>query len=115
MKVMKTKNRSKRNRNDTRLRVLCMYKLLIQYSDETHPLTTKQIQSLMEEKYGITMHRTTVSGDIRIMQTAGIDVHILRSRQNKYYLEDRMPFEALQRSISVEGEDPDLEDGPDPS
>ena len=76
------------NRNDIRLRVLYMYQLLLQHTDAEHPLTTNQIRNLMEKEHGITMHRTTVPGDIEMLKAAGFDVHARRSRQNKYYLEN---------------------------
>ena len=34
--------------NDTRLRILYLYQLLSEQSDETHPLTTNQIISKMQ-------------------------------------------------------------------
>lgn len=74
------------NRNDIRLRVLYMYQLLKQHTDENHQLTTNQIRSIMEEEHGITMHRTTVPGDIDMLKAAGFNVHARRSRQNKYYM-----------------------------
>ena len=80
---------SKTVRNDIRLRVLYMYQLLLRYTDADHQLTTNQIRAIMEKEHGITMHRTTVPGDIEMMKAAGIDVHARRSRQNKYYLDTR--------------------------
>ena len=36
--------------NDTRLRILYLYQLLSEQSDENHPLTTNQIISKMQEQ-----------------------------------------------------------------
>lgn len=71
------------NRNDIRLRVLYMYRLLLQHTDIDHQLTTNQIREIMVKEHGITMHRTTVPGDIEMLKAAGFDVHGRRSRQNK--------------------------------
>lgn len=89
------------NRGDIRLRILYMYQILMQYTDEEHQLTTNEIRNLMEKEYGITMHRTTVPGDIEILRAAGFDVHVTRSRQNKYYLENSY-FELPELKILVD-------------
>lgn len=60
--VEETKNKAEKS--DTRLRILYLYQLLLKQSDETHPLSTKQIIDKMEEMHGIHMHRTTVPSDI---------------------------------------------------
>ena len=89
------------NRNDIRLRVLYMYQLLLRYTDADHQLTTNQIRAIMEKEHGITMHRTTVPGDIEMMKAAGIDVHARRSRQNKYYL-DSGQFELPELKVLID-------------
>ncbi len=89
------------NRNDPRLRVLYMFQLLLKYTDAEHQLTTNQIRNIMEKKHGITMHRTTVPGDIEMLRAAGFDVHVRRSRQNKYYLENNQ-FELPELKILVD-------------
>lgn len=89
------------NKNDTRLRILYMYQLLQRYTDAEHQLTTNQIRSIMENEHGITMHRTTVPGDIEMLRAAGIDVHARRSRQNKYYLENTY-FELPELKILID-------------
>ena len=89
------------NRNDIRLRVLYMYQILMRYSDPDHQLTTNQIRDLMEKEHGITMHRTTVPGDIEMLRAAGFEVHARRSRQNKYYLENST-FELPELKILID-------------
>ena len=89
------------NWNDIRLRVLYMYQLLLQHTDAEHQLTTNQIRNIMEKEHGITMHRTTVPGDIEILKAAGFDVHARRSRQNKYYLENSQ-FELPELKILID-------------
>jgi hypothetical protein len=89
------------NWNDIRLRVLYMYQLLLQHTDAEHQLTTNQIRNIMEKEHGITMHRTTVPGDIEMLKAAGFDVHARRSRQNKYYLENSN-FELPELKILID-------------
>lgn len=75
--------------NDTRLRILYLYQLLLTQSDEDHPLTTKQITDKMEELHGIHMHRTTVPSDIALLKAAGFEIMAERKRAWNYYLSDR--------------------------
>ena len=89
------------NPNDIRLRVLYMYQLLLQHTDAEHQLTTNQIRDIMDKEHGITMHRTTVPGDIQALKDAGFDVHARRARQNRYYLENSN-FELPELKILID-------------
>lgn len=79
----------KAEENDTRLRILYLYQLLLSQSDEDHPLTTNQITEKMEELHAIHMHRTTVSSDIALLKAAGFEIMAERKRAWNYYLSDR--------------------------
>jgi len=78
-----------RNENDSRLKLLYLYRILEQYTDAEHPLTTGQIRDLMKEKHGIYMHRTSVYYSFELLKAAGIDLQCVRSRSNLYYVESR--------------------------
>ncbi len=88
-------------RSDLRLRILYMLRILQKYTDAEHTLTTNQICSLMEKEYGITMHRTTVAGDIEALRQAGFEIIGHRYRQNRYYLESRT-FETAELKILID-------------
>lgn len=75
--------------NDTRLRILYLYQLLLSQTDEDHSLTTKQIMDKMEELHGIHMHRTTVPSDIALLKAAGFEIMAERKQAWNYYLSDR--------------------------
>ena len=75
--------------NDTRLRILYLYQLLLSQTDEDHPLTTKQITDKMKELHGIHMHRTTVPSDIELLKAAGFEIMAERKQAWNYYLSDR--------------------------
>lgn len=47
---------------------LLMLRILEEYSDEKHPLTREEIESLMDEKYGIVMERKTFFRHIKNLQ-----------------------------------------------
>lgn len=75
--------------HDSRLRILYLYKLLFEESDEEHPLSTRKIMSTMLERHNIYMHRTTVPSDIALLRASGIDIVGKRRRAWEYYLADR--------------------------
>ena len=89
------------SRTEGRLRLLYLYRMLMQYTDENHPITTTQIQEKMEKEHGIYVHRTTIPGDIELLRAAGIEIFSRRSRQNKYYLEGRK-FEIPELKILID-------------
>lgn len=80
---------SNAEQNNTRLRILYLYQLLLSQTDEDHPLTTKQITDKMKELHGIHMHRTTVPSDIELLKAAGFEIMAERKRAWNYYLADR--------------------------
>ena len=86
---------------DIRIRILHMYQVLRKHSDSEHPLTTNQIRALMEAEHGITMHRTTVPGDIEVLKAAGFNIVGRRARQNKYYLAEG-EFELPELKILID-------------
>lgn len=73
--------------NDSKLRLLYIEKMLND-TDEEHPLTNAEIMQLLEEKYGITTHRTTIPSDIDLLIKSGMEIEIIESKPKKYYLND---------------------------
>jgi len=57
-------------------------------TDEEHPLTNAEIMQILEEKYGITTHRTTIPSDIDLLIKSGMEIEIIESKPKKYYLND---------------------------
>ncbi len=87
--------------SDTRLRMLRIYRLLEEMSDEDHQLTTNEIREIIEKRYGMTMHRTTVAADIEALRGAGFRVMAHRKRQNRYYVE-RSEFELSEVKLLID-------------
>lgn len=87
--------------NDSRLRLFYLYRILEQHTDEDHPLTTNQLRKLMEERHGITMHRTTMYNDIELLKSAGVFIHCYRAKANQYYLESRK-FELPELKLLID-------------
>ena len=73
--------------NDSKLRLLYLEKML-QNTDEAHPLTNAEMMRLLEEKYGITTHRTTIPSDIDLLIKSGMEIEVIESKPKKYYLND---------------------------
>ena len=53
---------------ETKPRILYLMRILEQYTDEEHPLTTKQLIEKLQDDYGISAHRTTLTKDIAALQ-----------------------------------------------
>lgn len=87
--------------NNTKARLLYVLKLLEQYSDEEHPLTTADLLSMLMDKYGISTHRITLKTDIETLQSFGIDIEVINSSQNKYYISNRL-FELPELKLLID-------------
>lgn len=76
-------------KTEDRLRTLYLYMILQQYTDADHMLSTRQLQDMMMEKYGLYMHRTTVPSNVEMLRRAGFDILEHRSRGMMYGMEGR--------------------------
>lgn len=72
--------------NESKLRLLYIYKILHEKTDESHTLTTTQIIDILKKDYNISAHRVTVGTDIDVLREFGIDVCKIESTQNKYFI-----------------------------
>lgn len=59
---------------ETKSRILYLMRILEQYTDEEHPLTTNQLIDKLQDDYGISAYRTTIAKDIAALKEFGIDV-----------------------------------------
>lgn len=73
--------------NESKLRLLYIGKML-QDTDEAHPLTNAEMMQILEDKYGMTTHRTTIPSDIDLLIKSGMEIEIIESKPKKYYLND---------------------------
>ena len=93
--------REKERPNTSKLRLLYIYKLLEEITDEDHTLSTNQIIDLLNARYGISSHRTTVATDIKLLQQYGFDIGVIESTQNKFYLASRR-FEDAEVQLLID-------------
>lgn len=87
--------------NESKARLLYVLKLLEQYSDEEHPLTTVDLLSMLMDQYGISTHRITLKTDIETLQSFGVDIEVINSSQNKYYISNRL-FEIPELKLLID-------------
>lgn len=62
------------NQSDGKLRLMYLYKILNEQTDEEHPLSTVQLIEILENRYGQHTYRTTIAKDIDLLIRFGIDV-----------------------------------------
>ena len=58
---------------ETKPRILYLQKILLERTDEENPLSTTQLINILNDEYGISARRTTVTKDIAELQEFGID------------------------------------------
>ena len=86
---------------ETKPRILYLLKILLQYTDEDHMLTTNQLIEMLKEKYGISVHRVTLAKDIAALQEFGIDIVVVHSTQSKFFVASRM-FELPELKLLID-------------
>lgn len=83
-----------------KLKILYLAQLLMERSDEKHPLTTKDIIRYLESQ-GIHAERKSIYDDINALQTFGMDIVTIRERPGGYYLASRQ-FELPELKLLVD-------------
>lgn len=86
---------------ETKSRILYLMRILEQYTDEEHPLTTNQLIDKLQDDYGISAYRTTIAKDIAALKEFGIDVVTVHSTQCKYFIGSRK-FELPELKLLID-------------
>lgn len=74
---------------ETKLRPLCLLKILYEKTDEDHPLSTNELIALMESEYGLYAYRTTIAADVEQLKKFGMDIRTIKMASNQYYIGNR--------------------------
>lgn len=74
--------------SEQKIKLLILYELLKENTDEDNPMTTQEIISALKDK-GIIVSRKTLYNDIYILNEYGFDVVCDRQRSNKYFVGER--------------------------
>lgn len=86
---------------ESKPRILYLLRILEQYTDEEHPLTTKRLIEMLNEKYGISTYRTTIAKDVAALQEFGVDIVVIHSTQCKYFIGSRQ-FELPELKLLID-------------
>ena len=86
---------------ETKPRILYLQKILLERTDEENPLSTTQLISILNDEYGISAHRTTVTKDIAALQEFGMDIVTIHSTQSKYFVASRK-FELPELKLLID-------------
>lgn len=86
---------------ETKPRILYLKKILEERTDEENPLSTKQLINILNDEYGISAHRTTVTKDIEALQEFGMDIVTIHSTQSKYFVASRK-FELPELKLLID-------------
>ncbi len=74
--------------NSRKIKLLRLWEILRQETDENHPLTTNEIIARLK-KEGIEVDRKILYSDIELLNENGYEVLCERGRSNRYYVVDR--------------------------
>lgn len=71
------------------LKPLLLLRILWEESDDKHPLSVRQLIEKLDA-YGIRAERKSIYTDMKLLADAGFDILCERSRENRYYLGERI-------------------------
>ncbi len=83
-----------------KLKLLYLLKILLEYTDEDHPLTVAEIISHLAG-YDISAERKSIYSDIELLREYGIDIEAVKSKTYGYYVASR-DFELPELKLLVD-------------
>lgn len=86
---------------DPGLKSFYMLEILMDRTDEAHPLNGAALSRILGEEYMIQVNRTTVYSEIRKMAQAGVDIVYRKERPCGYYVASRR-FELAELKLLVD-------------
>lgn len=86
---------------ESKPRILYLQKILLERTDEEYPLSTTQLIGILNEEYGISAHRTTITKDIAALVEYGLDIVTIHSTQSKYFVASRQ-FELPELKLLID-------------
>lgn len=86
---------------ESKPRILYLQKILLERTDEENPLSTTQLIHILNDEYGISAHRTTITKDIAALQEFGMNIVVIHSTQSKYYVASRK-FELAELKLLID-------------
>ena len=83
------------------LKTFYLMQILLDRSDEEHPLNATALQDILRTEYGVTINRTTVYTEIAKLEDFGLDIVIQDGRTKGYYIGSRQ-FELAELKLLVD-------------
>lgn len=83
-----------------KLKLLYLMKILLEKTDETHPMTVAEIIAELA-KYEITAERKSIYDDISMLRVFGLEIETQKSKSTGYYVADRT-FELPELKLLVD-------------
>ena len=77
-------------RSNSKLKVLYLWKILKENSDENHPMTAQDLCSKLKTDYDIVAERKSIYSSLEVLSEYGLDVLQATPSNRGYYLEDRL-------------------------
>lgn len=87
--------------NQDKLRMLRIMQILMQETDEQHPLSAAKIMLKLNQVYGMTCDRKTVYSDIELLDEIGLEVAHTPSKKGGFYVASRQ-FELPELKLLVD-------------
>lgn len=87
--------------NKSKYRLIYLYQILIECSDENHPLSTMELIEILKNRYSIDVNRNTLGKDLEVMKQGGLPVEVIHSTQNKYYYDGQV-FDLAELKVLVD-------------
>lgn len=88
-------------KNLTRLRLLYLYQIMVERTDEDHQLSTSDLIAILKDQYGIRTDRNAIARDFRTLQEIGYPIATIRTTQNHYYYNGRQ-FKTAELKILID-------------
>lgn len=80
-----------------KLRLLILLEIFIKYSDENHYISLKDIMYYLENK-GISVERKVIYNDIKLLNSLGYEIEIIKGKIMKYHLLNH-PIESVEAKL----------------
>ena len=86
---------------EEKLKILHLMQLLLEETDEAHPLNAAGIAARMEARCGYSMNRKTIYGDVEKLRSFGISIAQTKGKDFGYYV-DRRAFDLPELKLLVD-------------
>lgn len=82
--------------------LLCVLQVLMDYSDEDHPMTSSEIIDKLKQDYGVDTNRNTVGRNIAVLCELGFEISTYEDNHRGAYIESRQ-FDPMEIRWLIDG------------